>query len=78
MEQTENLASSAAMQSIVLLPCPFCGGQSLSFLLDEWDFAKQVGCNECNCKGSALSIQPGTKEAARTGASRKWNTRSTI
>lgn len=66
----------ASVQSIVLLPCPFCGSDDVHVSYDDYDFARWVSCNQCECDGSLLIVQPGTKEAALAGVVRKWNTRN--
>lgn len=64
------------MNNQELLPCPFCGGVDVSICYDDYDFARWARCNQCECTGALLPIQPGTKEAALAGVVRNWNKRS--
>jgi Lar family restriction alleviation protein len=66
---------SGSNQSVVLLPCPFCGSEDVSVSYDDYDFARWVCCVDCECDGALLLSQPGTKEASLAGVVRKWNTR---
>lgn len=79
MDMTKpNDVDTASVQSIVLLPCPFCGSDDVGVSYDDYDFARWVSCNQCECDGALLQVQPGTKEAALAGVVRKWNQRSGV
>ena len=77
MNQNEK-RDSASVDAIVLLPCPFCGSEDVSISYDDYDFARWVCCNQCECDGPLLQVQPGTKEVALAGVVRKWNKRSGV
>ena len=65
-----------------LLPCPFCGGKSLAFVVDH-DEDRSVECEGCGAngphayghKGRYLPDTPEWK-AIQAEAARLWNTRT--
>lgn len=73
MSEDEN--GPVADEPVVLRPCPFCASEDVSISYDDWGFARWVTCNQCECDGPMLQIQPGTKEAATGWAVRSWNRR---
>ena len=65
------------MDSMIdLIPCPFCGCESLWLRLDEWSCAA-VECNKCDAVGPRVSLgrADGDEEKARQMAAELWNTR---
>ena len=55
------------MSSILLKPCPFCGGQAMLTPVDAGFVKYTVFCSDC---GVAFSVYPTEEEAAKV-----WNTR---
>lgn len=61
---------------IVLLPCPFCGGEAEEHYNGEYRY---IACNACHARGEKVNVRkllPGQNNIdAYRIASEKWNTR---
>ncbi|MBD2815944.1 Lar family restriction alleviation protein, partial [Xenorhabdus sp. Flor] len=61
-----------------LKPCPFCGGDNLSFkydfVLPDEEYDAWITCYDCNASGST-SEGSDTVEEAETEAIKLWNQR---
>lgn len=59
-------AAGAPVHSIVLLPCPFCGGSDIQNVQGNFGLTRHMRCGDCGCYGPI--VKPSEEEQA-------WNTR---
>lgn len=68
----EKVANQSTVDSFVMLPCPFCGG-NVSIGLNFGRFG--IGCDDCQANMRATEVC--ADESEEQALIRMWNTRAT-